>query len=89
MFITVLFLLLLNRYCGELIFTLSSSTGVPVSVLVMVREGRTWFMCGDCKGTLTLWDLVSGVVVQSVTAHKGEITAAEALQGGARPADMG
>lgn len=46
-------------------------------------------MCGDCKGTLTLWDLVSGVVVQSVTAHREEITAAEVLQGVARPANMG
>lgn len=82
---------LLNRHCGELIFTLSGSSGEPVSVLVTVRGGHTWCLCGDCKGTLTLWDLVSGVAVQSVAAHRAQVTAAEALwqQNGARPTDTG
>lgn len=64
---------------------------MPLSVLVTVRGGCAWFVCGDCEGTLMLWDLVSGVVVQTVVAHKAEVTAAVVpwQQEGARPADMG
>ena len=53
---------------------------MPLSVLVMVKGGNSWFICGDREGTLVLWDLVSGVVVQTVAAHRAEVTAAEALR---------
>jgi WD40 repeat protein len=68
-----------SGFCGELIYTIDNK-GISVCALVMVKEDSL-FACGDQDGRLSFWNLISGELLHSISAHSGPVSSVAVVQG--------